>query len=147
MKLWENAVHVAMTHQRNKLQYVVTTVSQRLISIDRFEAAAELHEGIDNVEGAIKCYCLGGMFEKAKTLANGIPSMIQYIEQRHNQHLLDNKDGDELAARGHTSEVLSFVFYMYKQSKPPCYACNAYGYLLLRFCKKSFQVLRKSNIL
>lgn len=98
-----------MTHQRNKLQYVVTTVSQRLISINRFEAAAELHEGIDNVEGAVKCYCLGGMFEKAKSLAHGIPSMIQYIEQKHNQHLMNNQDGDELAARGHTSEVATIL--------------------------------------
>ncbi|GMH45662.1 hypothetical protein BSKO_13619 [Bryopsis sp. KO-2023] len=105
-KLWENAVHVAMTHQRNRMNHVVATVSQRLISIDRFEAAAELHEGIDDVQGAVKCYCLGGMFDKARALAGGIPSLNKYVEERYNDHLLEHRNADELATRGHTSEAL-----------------------------------------
>lgn len=86
---------------------MVATVSQRLISIDRFEAAAELHEGIDNVEGAVKCYCMGGMFDKARTLARGIPSLNEYIEDRYNHHLVENQNADELATRGHAFEVSS----------------------------------------
>ncbi|GMH40827.1 hypothetical protein BSKO_08731 [Bryopsis sp. KO-2023] len=79
------------------MNHVVATVSQRLISIDRFEAAAELHEGIDDVQGAVKCYCLGGMFDKARALAGGILSLNKYVEERYNDHLLEHRNADELA--------------------------------------------------
>ena len=87
------------------MQQVVSTVSQRLISIDRFEAAAELHEGIDNVEGAVKCYCMGGLFDKARALSRGIPSLNEYIEDRYNRHLVNSQNADELATRGHAFKV------------------------------------------
>ncbi|CAD7702008.1 unnamed protein product [Ostreobium quekettii] len=106
LQLWENAVNVAMTHQRNRLHHVVDTVSHNLMRIGRYEAAAELHEGIDDVQGAAKAYCLGGNFEKARAVAGGNAGLRAFVEERYNQHLVSNRNADALASRGQAAQAL-----------------------------------------
>jgi hypothetical protein len=40
-----------MNYQRHRLHDVVGVVSQRLMEIRRFQAAGELHESVDDVQG------------------------------------------------------------------------------------------------
>ena len=54
MQVWESAVSLAMTNQRNRIAEVVDTVAQRLVLIGRHEAAAELLQGIDDMPAAVR---------------------------------------------------------------------------------------------
>jgi DNA-binding ferritin-like protein len=45
------AAHVAMQHQRHKMHEVVAAVAERLVSVGRVVAAAELQEGINDIQG------------------------------------------------------------------------------------------------
>ena len=54
MQVWESAVSLAMTNQRNRIAEVVDAVAQRLVLIGRHEAAAELLQGIDDVPAAVR---------------------------------------------------------------------------------------------
>ena len=48
---WEQAASLAQSYQRHRLHDVVGIVSQRLQEIQRFAAAGELHESVDDVQG------------------------------------------------------------------------------------------------
>ena len=54
MQVWESAVSLAMTNQRNRIAEVVEAVAQRLVLIGRHEAAAELLQGVDDVPAAVR---------------------------------------------------------------------------------------------
>lgn len=45
------AANVAMQHQRHRMHEVVAAVAQRLVGIGRVAAAAELQEGINDIQG------------------------------------------------------------------------------------------------
>ena len=45
------AAKLVMNHQRHRMHEVVGAVSERLLSIGRIQAAAELHEAVDDVQG------------------------------------------------------------------------------------------------
>jgi len=47
-------VNVAMNNKKDRINEVVSTVTQRLVQNSRHEAAAELLQGIDDVQGAVK---------------------------------------------------------------------------------------------
>lgn len=53
------AANIAMQHQRHRMHDVVAAVAQQLVGIGRVAAAAELQEGINDIQGAqIGCCCL-----------------------------------------------------------------------------------------
>mmetsp|Transcript_26109 Transcript_26109/g.57041 ORF Transcript_26109/g.57041 Transcript_26109/m.57041 type:complete len:1764 (+) Transcript_26109:195-5486(+) len=97
---WEQAASLAMNYQRHRMHDVINVVSQRLSEIQRYQAAAELHESIDDIQGAIRLYCSGQMFDRARQLAGNNPTFNSYIEDQYNSHLIQNKAADELAVRG-----------------------------------------------
>lgn len=68
--------------------------------ISRHQAAAELHEGIDDAQGAIRAYCAGRLWDKARALGGTNPTFSRYIEDQYNNFLLANQQADELATRG-----------------------------------------------
>ena len=53
-QVWEGAVNIAMSNKKERISEVVTTVAQRLVQNKRYEAAAELLQGIDDIQGAVK---------------------------------------------------------------------------------------------
>lgn len=52
--MWENAVNIAMNNRKERISEVVATVAQRLLQASRHEAAAELLQGIDDIQGAVR---------------------------------------------------------------------------------------------
>lgn len=54
MQVWESAVDIAMNNRKERISDVVTTVAQRLVQGSRHEAAAELLQGIDDIQGAVR---------------------------------------------------------------------------------------------
>ncbi|EFJ49307.1 intraflagellar protein IFT172 [Volvox carteri f. nagariensis] len=97
---WEQAAQLAINYQRHRMKDVVNTVSERLQDIGRHQAAGELHESIDDSQGAIRAYCAGSLWDKARSLAGNNPTFVRYIEDQYNSHLLRNQQADELASRG-----------------------------------------------
>ncbi|WIA40104.1 hypothetical protein OEZ86_013511 [Tetradesmus obliquus] len=79
---------------------------QQLVGIGRVAAAAELQEGINDIQGAIDTLCTGGMFDRARLLAGSNPQLLQHIEQQHTQHLVENNDAEQLAARGNAAAAV-----------------------------------------
>ena len=43
-----------MNNRKERISQVVTTVAQRLVQGSRHEAAAELLQGIDDIQGAVR---------------------------------------------------------------------------------------------
>ncbi|GAX77698.1 hypothetical protein CEUSTIGMA_g5141.t1 [Chlamydomonas eustigma] len=97
---WEQAATLAMNYQRHRLHDVVSKVSQRLVGIQRCQAAGELNESVDDVQGAIRAYCAGQLFERARQLAGNNPTFNTYIDDQQNNYLVQSKAADELATRG-----------------------------------------------
>lgn len=56
--------------------------------------------------GAIDTLCTGGMFDRARLLAGINPQLLQHIEQQHTQHLVENNDAEQLAARGNAAAAV-----------------------------------------
>merc|ERR1711988_205671 len=53
---WDKATQLAMTYCPDRIPEVVRTVSERLISIQRFAQAAELYESIGQLKEATEIY-------------------------------------------------------------------------------------------
>lgn len=50
-------------------------------------------------QGAIRAYCAGRLWDKARALAGNNPTFTRYIEDQYNNYLLQNQQADELAMR------------------------------------------------
>lgn len=91
---------------------VVNLASARLQEVGRHEAAGELHEGIDDVQGAIRAFCAGHLYERARQVAGNNPTFTTYIEDHYNAYLLQNQQADELATRGGSMAQQAIDMYM-----------------------------------
>lgn len=106
-EVWENAVKLAMNHVPERIHEVVTDVSKRLINIKRYAQAAELFEGIDSHEEAVRVYAQGGMWDQAKSVANSAaPHMKAEVERMYKQHLATLGDAASLVHQGDVEEGL-----------------------------------------
>lgn len=54
---WVQAANVANQRQRHRIHDVIAVVSRKLQEIDRFQAAAELHESVDDIKGEWVVLC------------------------------------------------------------------------------------------
>ncbi|KAF5830572.1 intraflagellar protein IFT172 [Dunaliella salina] len=97
---WIQAANLAVNHQRHRMHDVISAVSLKLQEIGRFQAAADLHESVDDFQGAIRACCMGHMFDRARQLAGTNPIFNTYIEEQYNNFLLQNKKAEDLAGRG-----------------------------------------------
>ena len=50
--------------------------------------------------GAIRAYCAGSLFDRARQLAGSNPTFNTYIDEQHNSHLVQHKAVDEMVVRG-----------------------------------------------
>merc|ERR1719446_1440119 len=69
-QVWETAVKLAMSHETSRIEEVMSIVSKKLISINRYRVAADLYEGFQMYKQAIDVYVQGQMFDEARSLAN-----------------------------------------------------------------------------
>ena len=53
-QVWESAVDIAMNNKKERISDTVSTVAERLVQGNRYEAAAELLQGIDDIQGAVR---------------------------------------------------------------------------------------------
>ncbi|KAJ9515621.1 hypothetical protein QJQ45_021684, partial [Haematococcus lacustris] len=97
---WEQAANLAINFQRHRMHDVISLASSKLQQVGRHQAAAEIHEGIDDVQGALRAYCAGLMWDRARQLAGNNPTYSAYIEEQYNASLVQNKNADEMAIRG-----------------------------------------------
>ena len=68
---------------------VIEQVSEKLCDIGRHAAAGELHESVDDTQGAIRVFCKGRLFDRARQLAKGNPTFISFIEQQERTHFVE----------------------------------------------------------
>eukprot|EP00955_Chlamydomonas_euryale_P116459 366417-Chlamydomonas_euryale.AAC.27 len=97
---WMQAANLAMNYQRHRMHDVIAAVSGKLCSSKRHASAGELHESIDDVQGAIRVFCAGGLFDRARALAGNNPTFNTYIQEQYNKHLVSNEAAEEMAAQG-----------------------------------------------
>eukprot|EP00742_Colponemidia_sp_Colp-10_P004835 GILJ01005162.1.p1 GENE.GILJ01005162.1~~GILJ01005162.1.p1 ORF type:complete len:1182 (-),score=172.76 GILJ01005162.1:116-3661(-) len=100
-EIWENAVKLAMTHEKDRYHEVVATVSKRLQDIKRFEQAAELYEGVEQYKEAVDCYMQANAFEKARAVATqNAPELVDYVANAFRSYLIQSKQADQLVHHG-----------------------------------------------
>ncbi len=79
--------------------------------------------------GAIRAYCAGQLFDRARQLAGTNPTFSTYIEEQYNNHLLQNKQADELAGRGGAMAQQAIDMYLQRDDwdkvrRPLCCFCH-----------------------
>jgi len=100
---WENAVRLAMDYVRERIPEVVSTVSGRLVSIKRYDQAAELYQGIGQHKEAAGVYIRAAMWEKARDVYRKYaPELEQYVESQYVAHLKGGGNADALISAGHS---------------------------------------------
>lgn len=97
---WGQAASLAMSYQKHRMYDVIEQVSARLAEVGRHAAAGELHESIDDVQGAVRVYCQGHMYDRARQLAGNNPTFNAYIQDQYNAYLIQNQAADEMAGLG-----------------------------------------------
>eukprot|EP00455_Lapot_gusevi_P039036 TRINITY_DN4373_c0_g1_i5.p1 TRINITY_DN4373_c0_g1~~TRINITY_DN4373_c0_g1_i5.p1 ORF type:complete len:818 (-),score=195.56 TRINITY_DN4373_c0_g1_i5:51-2441(-) len=96
-RTWDNAVNLAYDNCTNRIPEVVTTVGRKLVEVGRYDHAADLFLSIQGHKDAIDAYCQGGMFPKARALAeSSAPHLLDMVEQAYQNHLIRNDRLDDL---------------------------------------------------
>ncbi|CAG9326113.1 unnamed protein product [Blepharisma stoltei] len=96
-EVWERAVQLAMTYDKDRCQQIIMLVSQRLKGIQRYDAAADMYAGIGQYEEAIKCYIEGKDFKRAKEMVMSIKNTDIEAKLRN---LVENEEKKYLQAKG-----------------------------------------------
>ena len=116
-EVWERAVQLAMTHDKERLQQVVMLVGKRLVALKRYEAAADMYSGIGHYEEAVKCFLVAEDYDRAREIvhsiqhteiANKLRAMVDSEEKNHhkaNKNVkglmkVDAKDGVNMIIEG-----------------------------------------------
>jgi intraflagellar transport protein 172 len=58
---------------------VIGVVSHKLIEIQRYQIAGELHESVDDIQGAIRVYCMGHMYDRARAVSEGEGAEVERV--------------------------------------------------------------------
>ena len=104
--IWEKAVNLAMSYEKDRVQEVVTEVGKRLESIKRFEQAGELYETIGFYENAVDCYIIAQNWERAKEVANQVRhtelhhNLNDLVEKAYREHLIQTDQPGVLVDEG-----------------------------------------------
>lgn len=103
---WEKATHLAMTYCPDRIPEVVRTVSERLISIQRFAQAAELYESIGQLKAATEIYVRAGDWGKARALAASVsPEFADHVEKQYIGRMQSEGRVDDLLQSGKGGSV------------------------------------------
>ena len=103
---WEKATHLAMTYCPDRIPEVVRTVSERLISVQRFAQAAELYEGIGQLKEATEIYVRAGDWAKARALAASVSlEYADHVEQQYIGRMQSEGRVDDLLQSGKGGSV------------------------------------------
>ena len=90
--IWSRAIEVAGNHVPNRQVEVSLEVSRRLIEVKREESAADVLFEIGRHEEAVAVCLNAKKYEKAKSLAQGNPSLRRKVEESYQGHLVVNED-------------------------------------------------------
>lgn len=96
-EVWERAVQLSMTYDKERCQQIIMLVSQRLAQIQRLDAAAEMYIGIGLYEEAIKCYITAEDFARAKEVVDSIRNteiagkLANMVDAEYRNYLYKNK--------------------------------------------------------
>lgn len=105
-ELWQNAVRLAGVHQKDRYSEVCEGVAQKLMTIEKFSAAAELYSKADRSREAVDCYISAKMWNEARALCEqGLPEYAQAVEKAYNAHLLQEGDAGALVKGGSAEQV------------------------------------------
>ena len=116
-EVWERAVQIAMTHDKERLQQIIMLVGKRLVALKRYEAAADMYSGIGHYEEAVKCFLIAEDYDRAREIvhsiqhteiANKLRAMVDNEEKNHhkaNKNVkglmkVDAKDGVNMIIEG-----------------------------------------------
>lgn len=101
-EVWERAVQLAMTYDKERCQQIIMAVSQRLKSIQRYDAAADMYAGIGQYEEAVKCYIEGKDFDKAREMVTSIRNteieskLRNLVENEYKNYLKQQNNHDNM---------------------------------------------------
>lgn len=107
---WEQAVNLAMVHDKDRIHEISKIVSKRLREIQRYEQAGELLENIGLFEDAIKTYIIGTLFEKARACNAQVRNqqihdkLEEMINVNYKKHLVQTEKPEDLAAYGNDKQ-------------------------------------------
>jgi intraflagellar transport protein 172 len=96
--VWEKAVEIAMKFVPERGREVVTAVCSRLVSIKRYEQAAEFYAGVEMYREAIDAYASGGLWDKAKEIVRMAPKLADYLDATYVSHLKSQGHADALVS-------------------------------------------------
>eukprot|EP01017_Pseudomicrothorax_dubius_P046139 TRINITY_DN8090_c0_g1_i2.p1 TRINITY_DN8090_c0_g1~~TRINITY_DN8090_c0_g1_i2.p1 ORF type:complete len:616 (+),score=184.35 TRINITY_DN8090_c0_g1_i2:67-1848(+) len=114
-EVWEKAVHIAMSHDKERAHEVISIVCKRLHEIKRFEPAAEFYETIGMYEEAVVCYLHGKLFDKARGCVSHLRNpelssrLTAMINNAYKQHLVATNQAEDLVVHGDVGRGLDML--------------------------------------
>ena len=122
--MWTDAVQLCSRHIHESVAEVEAVVTSRLMKINRFQAAAEIHASLNNrevchpflspctrnhseydLQGVVQTYCLGGMFDQARDACGSNAKLQEFVKDFHQKQLSQDEDVEGLLQQGHTEQV------------------------------------------
>jgi intraflagellar transport protein 172 len=85
--VWEKAVELCMKFVPERGQEVVSSVCKRLVSIERYQTAAEFYHGVELFKEAIDTYILANNWDRARELLQYAPNYADYVESAYINYL------------------------------------------------------------
>ena len=97
-EVWERAVQLAMTNDKERLQQIIMLVGKRLVALKRYEAASDMYAGIGHYEEAVKCFLIAEDYERAREIVQSIQhteiasKLKALVENEERNHHKTNKN-------------------------------------------------------
>ena len=103
----ERAVKLAVNYKQNRLQEVVTTVAQILISMNRHASLGKILEGIEAYADAFEVYKLANMWEDALRVSKYLePDEQRQFQKEYQEYLASHNDTNGLLELGQVDAAL-----------------------------------------
>lgn len=76
---WERAVALAQGYVRDRVPEIVASAADKLVKVGRPDAAAELYQGIQDLQGELEVWTAAQMYDRARERARGNAAMEQFV--------------------------------------------------------------------
>ncbi|KAG1667872.1 Intraflagellar transport protein 172 [Nymphon striatum] len=98
-KCWKRAAELALKFlNSDKSVSVVQEIASKMMSIQKYNSAAQLYLSVDLVKDAINAFIDGEEWNKAKKVATDLEPLLEnYVDSRYKEHLKNMGKTDQLA--------------------------------------------------
>uniref|UniRef100_A0A7S2RUI0 Intraflagellar transport protein n=1 Tax=Mucochytrium quahogii TaxID=96639 RepID=A0A7S2RUI0_9STRA len=104
---WERAVRLASQHSKDDYSQVVEHVAQRLVEVNRYNAAGDLYEEVGQHKQAVECFIHAKKWDKARAVTELAPAYKEQVDRAYKKHMRNERNPQELLKMGDFDSALA----------------------------------------